>query len=137
MPATSLTRVLNPQILTSVASYDVASNICQALGTGGGGRGGLGVSFDQLEETRFEVTLGLTQEQEAAADAEANAPKQQPEWITRNQFEDDPSYNGGMGPGASSAGASNGAEGVWPVNIARPRHRPAFETSLLESNGIL
>jgi len=44
---------------------DEASNIHQALvvggGMGGGGRGGLGVSFDQLEETRFEVTLGLTQ----------------------------------------------------------------------------
>jgi hypothetical protein len=36
------------------------------------------------------VTLGLTQEQEAAAEAEANAPKMQPEWITRNQVNPEP-----------------------------------------------
>ena len=57
-------------------------------GGGGGGRsGGLSVQLDALEETKFEVTLGLTEEQEAAMEAEANAPKAQPEWVTRNQFE--------------------------------------------------
>lgn len=45
------------------------------------------MQLDALEETKFEVTLGLTEEQEAAMEAEANAPKAQPEWVTRNQFE--------------------------------------------------
>ncbi|EEH53060.1 uncharacterized protein MICPUCDRAFT_52835 [Micromonas pusilla CCMP1545] len=52
---------------------------------GGGGRGGLGVQTDDLEDTKFEVTLGLTKEQEEAMEAEANAPKAQPEWLRRNQ----------------------------------------------------
>lgn len=73
-----------------------------ASGGGGGGRGGgLQVQADELEDTKFEVTLGLTQEQEAAMEAEANAPKLQPEWITRNQFGDD------VPPGTTDAQRGN------------------------------
>ena len=82
-------------------------------GAGRGGAGGLGVRIDELEETKFEVTLGLTREQEAAAEAELNAPKMQPEWVTRNQFAaDDAAAEGGGGGGAgTSAGGGIGGGG--------------------------
>ena len=79
-------------------------------GAGGGGRaGGLGVQLDVLEETKFEVTLGLTEEQEAAMEAEANAPKAQPEWVTRNQFEALDRAAGGAAPGGEGGGAGDDA----------------------------
>ena len=46
----------------------------------------MNVQIDSLEDTTFEVTLGLTDEQEAAREAELHAPKAQPEWVTKNQF---------------------------------------------------
>ena len=79
-------------------------------GAGGGGRaGGLGVQLDTLEETKFEVTLGLTEEQEAAMEAEANAPKAQPEWVTRNQFEALDRAAGGAEAGGEGGGAGDDA----------------------------
>ena len=73
------------------ARRKAAERAANGGGGGGGGcggrSGGLSVQLDALEETKFEVTLGLTEEQEAAMEAEANAPKAQPEWVTRNQFE--------------------------------------------------
>jgi transcription initiation factor TFIIE subunit alpha len=81
-----------------------------AGGAGGGGRsGGLGVQLDALEETKFEVTLGLTEEQEAAMEAEANAPKAQPEWVTRNQFEALDRAAGGAGAAGEGGGAGDDA----------------------------
>ena len=64
-----------------------------------GNRGGLGVQLDSLEDTTFEVTLGLTEEQEAAAEAELHAPKVAPDWITKNTFakEDEAAGEGGGG----------------------------------------
>ena len=79
-------------------------------GAGGGGRaGGLGVQLDTLEETKFEVTLGLTEEQEAAMEAEANAPKAQPEWVTRNQFEALDRAAGDAEAGGEGGGAGDDA----------------------------
>jgi transcription initiation factor TFIIE subunit alpha len=86
-----------------------------ASGGGGGGGGfgarggGLNVQIDSLEDTTFEVTLGLTEEQEAAREAELHAPKMQPEWVTKNQFaaEDAAAAAGaGAGVGAVAEGAS-------------------------------
>jgi transcription initiation factor TFIIE subunit alpha len=56
---------------------------------GGGGAGGRrgGAALDaHLEETKFVVELGSTAE-EQEKQAELDAIKVQPEWVTRNQFE--------------------------------------------------
>jgi transcription initiation factor TFIIE subunit alpha len=64
--------------------------------------GGLNVQLDQLEDTTFEVTLGLTEEQELAQEAELHAPKVQPEWVTKNQFaREDAEAGEGGGPGSA------------------------------------
>ena len=89
-------------------------------GGGGGGRsGGLSVQLDVLEETKFEVTLGLTEEQEAAMEAEANAPKAQPEWVTRNQFE---ALDRAAGD-AATTGEGNGAGDDAAAAAAKRRRR--------------
>jgi transcription initiation factor TFIIE subunit alpha len=70
-------------------------------------RGGLNVQLDSLEDTTFEVTLGLTEEQEAEADAAAHAPKIAPEWITKNAFaKEDATMGGGIGGGDTDAKAN-------------------------------
>ena len=84
-----------------------------ASGGGGGGfgarGGGLNVQIDSLEDTTFEVTLGLTDEQEAAREAELHAPKAQPEWVTKNQFAAEDAA-AGAGAGADAGGnAPSGA----------------------------
>jgi transcription initiation factor TFIIE subunit alpha len=54
-------------------------------GGGGGKRGGAALDV-HLEETKFVVELGSTAE-EQQKQAELEAIKVQPEWVTRNQFE--------------------------------------------------
>jgi transcription initiation factor TFIIE subunit alpha len=69
----------------------------------------LNVQIDSLEDTTFEVTLGLTDEQEAAREAELHAPKAQPEWVTKNQFAAEDAA-AGAGAGADAGGnARSGA----------------------------
>ena len=105
--------------------YTRARRRAAAAGGGGGGGGGFGsrggglnVQIDSLEDTTFEVTLGLTEEQEAAREAELHAPKAQPEWVTKNQFAAEDAAAGagaaegeaGGKEGASAAGAAEKAE---------------------------
>ena len=106
--------------------YTRARRRAAAAGGGGGGGGGgfgsrgggLNVQIDSLEDTTFEVTLGLTEEQEAAREAELHAPKAQPEWVTKNQFAAEDAAAGagaaegeaGGKEGASAAGAAEKAE---------------------------
>ncbi len=64
----------------------------QGLGSGGqgvGGGGGMAINVDNLEDTAFEVTLGLTEEQEAELEAAANPAKVQPEWLKGSVYVDD------------------------------------------------
>ena len=64
----------------------------QGLGSGGqgvGGGGGMAINVDNLEDTTFEVTLGLTEEQEAELEAAANPAKAQPEWLKGSVYVDD------------------------------------------------
>lgn len=58
-------------------------------GLGSGGGGSMAINVDNLEDTTFEVTLGLTEEQEAELEAAANPAKAQPEWLKGSQFVDD------------------------------------------------
>ena len=57
-----------------------------------GGHGAMSINVDNLEETTFEVTLGLTEEQEAELEAAAHPARVQPEWLKKSQFvaEDEP-----------------------------------------------
>jgi transcription initiation factor TFIIE subunit alpha len=71
--------------LAGEAGLDDAQRAARGGGFGGGADG-LGIQHEALEDTKFEITLGLTEEQEAAMEAELHAPKAQPEWITRDQF---------------------------------------------------
>ena len=71
--------------LAGEAGLDDAQRAARGGGFGGGADG-LGIQHEALEDTKFEITLGLTEEQEAAMEAERHAPKAQPEWITRDQF---------------------------------------------------
>ena len=67
------------------------------------------MQIDSLEDTTFEVTLGLTDEREAAREAELHAPKAQPEWVTKNQFAAEEAA-AGAGAGADAGGnAPSGA----------------------------
>lgn len=64
----------------------------QGLGSNGqglGSGGGMAINVDNLEDTTFEVTLGLTEEQEAELEAEANPRKAQPEWLKGSVYVDD------------------------------------------------
>ena len=51
-----------------------------------GGHGAMSINVDNLEETTFEVTLGLTEEQEAELEAAAHPARVQPEWLKKSQF---------------------------------------------------
>ena len=100
--------------------YTRARRRAAAAGGGGGGGGGavnggfgsrgggLNVQIDSLEDTTFEVTLGLTEEQEAAREAELHAPKAQPEWVTKNQFAAEDAAVGA----ATAGGETGGKEGT-------------------------
>ena len=74
------------------AFANAAGNGGQGLGSNGqglGSGGGMAINVDNLEDTTFEVTLGLTEEQEAELEAAANPKKAQPEWLKGSVYVDD------------------------------------------------
>ena len=108
----------------------------------GGGADGLGIQHEALEDTKFEITLGLTEEQEAAMEAALHAPKAQPEWITRDQFaRENAAMEGGQTTatvndeaGEASGGATaKAASGVVSAARRSERRRGCGDTRRAEA----
>jgi transcription initiation factor TFIIE subunit alpha len=100
-------------------------------GGGGGGRRG-GAALDvHLEETKFVVELGSTAEHQQKQ-AEIDAIKVQPEWVTRNQFEKE---DAAQGAAANGEDAKDAAAKPTADNEVQEQYLQALLSALQKQQG--